>query len=693
MNSPASSPRKISFKAALLGLLLGTLLLTVGCIALAGYLASRRSIEAVKRQHYGLISLAVSREIQEFFKPAYRSLLEFQTLGGRGLLPLDDPGRLGALFAERMRYLPSLSWMSYSDLGTGRFVGVRRQAGGGIVLNQSLPAENAGRPREALIEADGTATPLETDLPAGYDPRPKPWFQGALRSPGVFWSEIYTFAEGERGISASVKCLSAATGEPIGVFTTDFSLSDITAFLDRIDPGRRRLIAAMTQTGDIFGFSSNPPVPANTVARLARAIPAAQREAMREGQSSFRAPLDFAGEEGEVVFTSSEVDGTFRLITGIGSPDVEFLGPLRENARLTLAIGVGALALAALASAVFARRLARTLAQINLELEEVGRFRLGAMPWAPSAVRELDHVHQAVDRMKAGLRSFGRYVPRQLVRSLLSEGIEARLGGEVRELTVFFSDIAGFTALSERMPPTALVERLGEYLEMISARLASEGGTIDKFMGDGVLAFFNAPHAVADHAARACRTACSVQHALAADEAAAARAPSAPAPLRTRIGLHTGEVLVGNIGTRERFAYTIIGDAVNLTSRLESLNKLYGTRILASEGTWSAARHLFEWRRLDRVAVYGRAGGTLVVELLGERGGVPDAVLAARDAYERGLDSYLAGKFAAAGRAFDKAAELRPDDLAARLLERRASYLAEQPPTGPWDGVFVAEHK
>ncbi len=679
--------RKTTFQAALLRLLLGTLLLTVGGIGVLVYYNSIRAIEALRKQHFQLISIAVAREVQEFFKPAYRTLFELQTLGERDLLPLDDPALLGALFAERIRYIPSVSWMSYSDLASGRFVGVWRSPRGSIVLNRSAPTENAGRPTEMVLNADGSSEPFEHELPGGYDPREKPWFRGALKSNGVFWSEIYTFAEGRRGISASLKCMDRKTGEPRGVLTADFFLDDITAFLSRIDPEHRRMLLALTQTGEVFGLSSTLIAPAKEAIRQMRQIAPSALQGMDAGHP-VTVPLNFPGEEGEMVFASSPVDGNFQLITGVGTPDAEFLGAVRANAQLTLVIGILALAAAAVASIILARRLGGMLGAISHELEEVGQFQLTPRPWRETSLREIDVVHDSVDRMKAGLRSFGRYVPRQLVRELLAQGTEARLGGETRELTVFFSDIAGFTGISEKMTPTQLVEQLGDYLALVTARLEEERGTIDKFMGDGVLAFFNAPQRVADHPRHACRAACALQRVLDATVGTAARPV-----FRTRIGLHTGEVLVGNIGTPERFAYTIIGDAVNLASRLESLNKAYGTRMLASEDLWRQVANDFEWRRLDRVAVYGRAAGTVVFELMGEKGTIAGPQLEARDAYERGLEAYFRRDFDGASREFRLAATLRPDDTAAPLLAERAARLQAVGVPADWNGVYVAAEK
>jgi len=293
--------------------------------------------------------------------------------------------------------------------------------------------------------------------------------------------------------------------------------------------------------------------------------------------------------------------------------------------------------------------------------------------------------------MKASLRSFGRYVPTELVRDVLARGEEARLGGETRCLSIQFSDIESFTHISEHMQPAEVVQSLAEYLDAMTSVVREHDGTIDKFMGDGIMAFWNAPNEVPDHAARACRAALAEQERL---RAMRARWEAAGKPaFRARIGLHVGEVVVGNIGTPERFAYTVIGDAVNLASRLEGLNKEYGTYILASEDLRTAAGATFEWRRLDHVAVVGRTEGTAVSELLGERGAVSAELLAARDLYEQALEAYCARRFVEAAAGFRRAAAARPGDRAAQVMAARAEELENQTLSDEWDAVYRSTSK
>ncbi|MDQ3622281.1 MAG: hypothetical protein M3463_07310 [Verrucomicrobiota bacterium] len=164
-------PAKVPFLVALLGLMLGSLLCTVGGIAVAAYLNGRRSTEDLKHQHYRLISQAVSLEVRRLVEPAQRILLEHQLLAARGLLPLGDPEQLGLWMAEGLRARSFLGWLSYSDAKTGRFVGAWRREDGSVVLNQSSPEVDEGRPHERIIEPDGQTRPINRDLQPGYDPR------------------------------------------------------------------------------------------------------------------------------------------------------------------------------------------------------------------------------------------------------------------------------------------------------------------------------------------------------------------------------------------------------------------------------------------------------------------------------------------------------------------------------------------
>ena len=262
-------------------------------------------------------------------------------------------------------------------------------------------------------------------------------------------------------------------------------------------------------------------------------------------------------------------------------------------------------------------------------------------------------------RQKQAIRSmFSRYMSEDVINHLLRHPEKVRLGGERRRLTVFFSDLANFTTLSESLPPEMVVNLLNDYLSEMTDIILQEQGTVDKFEGDAIMAFWGAPLPLDNHAVRACRAALRQQEALAKLNQ---RFQEKGWPLlQCRIGLHTGEAVVGNLGSQKRFDYTIIGDTVNLASRLEGLNKFYGTEILVSYSTAQECQGVIEFLELDWVVVKGRATLLAVFQPLGRHGELMSARMNARMAFAAGLRYYRRGEFDLAWQSFQEALQQRP---------------------------------
>ena len=253
------------------------------------------------------------------------------------------------------------------------------------------------------------------------------------------------------------------------------------------------------------------------------------------------------------------------------------------------------------------------------------RFELEPAP-TDAPLREVAEVMEGVERAKTSMRTLGKYVPMDLVRELYAANREPQLGGELVDLSMMFTDIEGFTGLSERLAPDALAVALGAYLEAMTAGVRSVDGTVDKFIGDAVMAFWNAPRRVPDHALRACRAVLACMKTTRALYASPAW--EGLPPLFTRYGVHTARVLVGHFGAPERFSYTALGDGVNLAARLEPLCKQYGVAALVSEAVVAAvARDLGQggagggmaFRRIDKVAVKGKQQAVRGLRAAGRR--------------------------------------------------------------------------
>jgi adenylate cyclase len=295
-------------------------------------------------------------------------------------------------------------------------------------------------------------------------------------------------------------------------------------------------------------------------------------------------------------------------------------------------------------------------------------------------------------RQKQAIRGmFAQYMSEVVISHLLQHPEKLKLGGERRRITLFFSDLAGFTTLSERLDPETVVALLNDYLSRMTEIILEEEGTVDKFEGDAIMAFWGAPLDQEDQAVLACRAA--LRQAAALHDLNRQFAAQGLPTLTLRIGLHTGEAIVGNLGSQKRFDYTVIGDTVNLASRLEGLNKFYGTAIMASQATVQECRDLLEFRELDWVAVKGRAAPVTVYEVMALKGELTPAQSAARHQFAQGLKLFRERAFAQAAQAFAAALVHLPEDGPAQLFRDLCQKFQESPPPADWDGVFRPDKK
>ena len=342
------------------------------------------------------------------------------------------------------------------------------------------------------------------------------------------------------------------------------------------------------------------------------------------------------------------------------------------------------------------RLISRPLLRLVGEAEEIRAFRLDQPVELRSPIQEVRLLAESMGRMKAGLRTFGLYVPKALARQLVASDTEPALGGERRAITVLFTDVVRFTDMAETTEPEALMRKLSVYFEELTHVLMANGATIDKYMGDAIMAFWNAPLEEPGHVARACRAALLTRPANAAlNRRWAAEGQEV---METRLGLHTGEAVVGNVGSSDRMNYTAIGATVNLAARLEGLNKAYGTWILVTEAIASQAASRFLLRTVDQVVPKGIAHPMRIYELRGALAAESDlpAALCASEPdrawcarWEQAYEAYLARAWEDALDAFRTLAGEMPDDPVAPLYVEWTARHKAAPPGPEWAGVEI----
>lgn len=421
---------------------------------------------------------------------------------------------------------------------------------------------------------------------------------------------------------------------------------------------------------------------------------------------------------GRTVFVGANAAGTFDSVaTPVGSPEPGVivhwtaLAQLRSGDTLAdLGRGAGLLALLGVVGAIgWSGRRGIGLRNPGLAAGAAVSLALGgsaagfffgvwfapALPVAGAAAAFTAVAVESFRSERARKREiqgwFGAYVSPAVVAQLVRNPDALKLGGERRELTVYFSDLAGFTTLSERLPPDQLVSLMNTFLEALSEEVLRHGCYLDKYIGDAIMAVFGSPEPLENHALAACRAALDSRQRLAVLNEQLAREHGVR--LGMRIGINTGDMIVGNVGSAKKRNYTVLGDAVNLASRLEGANKEFGTDILLGPATAAALGGALVTRPLAHLQVKGKAQAVEVHELVGEPGKLDASTEAFLAHYRAGYGAFGARRFAEAATALDAAVALRPSDFSATRYLEEARRLAVAPPPADWQPILKLESK
>lgn len=288
-------------------------------------------------------------------------------------------------------------------------------------------------------------------------------------------------------------------------------------------------------------------------------------------------------------------------------------------------------------------------------------------------------------------RIFSRYLNPIVVEQLIQDPEKIELEGKNYDVAIFFSDIKNFTSIAEKYSAKEVVKFLNEYFQLCSDIMLKYDAMIDKYIGDSIMALFGAPLEDKNKSIKACIAALEIQEQLKLFNRL--NGEKNKPIFETRIGINSGEAVIGNLGAAFHLDYTAIGDSVNLASRLEGLNKLYGTKIIISESVFNEAKEQIEVRELDLIQVKGKEIPIKVYELLGKKGSLSESEITHRDIFEIGLALYRIKDFERAKKQFEKALEIKKDDMASKLYIQRCINLSKQKLPENWNGIFIAEEK
>ncbi len=703
------TPARLSIRRALARLLAVSVLVPAALIWAVGRWTASASVEHLWGQTAERLTALVEQETRIHLETGTTALsMNDAALADRWVEAGDRRALLGYLLAG-LRANPHVTWYTFAG-ADGAYLSAYRDPGGTTRLTWREQEEEGTRYRDFVVEADGSWRALPEEV-KDYDPRRRAWYREALASDDAVWSKPFLFTSGPPGFILSRRARGTDDRE-VGVWAIEYEMSYVSGVLARSSFGQHGRNYLLTRDGSVIG---HPSAIGEDATREGWIV--AERDGRREIANAATHPdlwLRLAWERLAAAMPDAprrfelEVDDTTVLAVAapfrgghgmdwlviVAIPEGDILATIHRN-NLWAALAALAIALGFLAFGVTyaVRRLSHPLVRIAGDLREMARLETeGAPAIHDSVFQEVAQMVDARERMRGGLRSFQKYVPVDLVKQLLDRGEEARLGGAARDLTVLFTDVADFTRISEEIgEPRILVEALGDYLQVVGDVIAAEGGTVDKFIGDGVMAFWGAPVERPDHALRACEAAWAMEFRLDALRPAW-RAAGRPT-FETRYGINTGEVVVGNIGSADRMNYTVMGDVVNVASRLEGICKLYGVRIAIGPATQAAVAARFLTRPVDCVEAKGKRQAIVFHELLGPHGQVDEAVRHHARVHTEAFDRFLSRDFAGARAGFEEARRLAPHDLAASVLISRCDSCLANPPPPDWTAAARLDRK
>lgn len=546
--------------------------------------------------------------------------------------------------------------------------------------------------------------------PAAYDPRRRPWFTAARATAAVVKTDLYLFSStGALGLTMA----RSVPGPAGAVFGLDMTLDNLSGFLRAARIGASGSIFLFGTDGQLIAWPD-----AEKLTRVARTR-GGGREVVRAGVDDMGDPAATAvyalfRAQGMTPFGTRRmlVDGKAYLagvrsldeLSGRGNylaiiaNEKDFLDTARRMRLQGLLFAAGLLALGVPLLLFVSANIARTLGRLTEETERISRLEMDSTQTISSRIDEVDRLGDAVSHMRSALVSACRYLPRSLVRQFMCSGTVPHLGGERRDISLLFTDVQNFTTLSDDMPPEDLMAAMTEYIEIVGRAILQSEGTIDKFIGDSVMAFWNAPLSTENHVENACLAALRLSKA--SRELNERREASGGPVMRTRVGIHTGTAIVGNVGASDRMNYTALGPVVNLASRLEGLNKYYATSILVSRDVRDKARRNFLFRSVDVVVPKGVRTPLPIFELVGAmpQSAYPD-VAAPRERlgycsrWERAMTMYRTVRWEEALTEFTALREASPDDFVAAMYQQRVRRLLANKPGKDWKAVQKFMHK
>jgi adenylate cyclase len=541
------------------------------------------------------------------------------------------------LFKAALQELPQMDSV-YAGFENGAWLQVRRigdlndeqrerlraTPGATVAINLIRPAQSGELPMRRIFEDRQGNEVGQLDLwKYGYDARNRPWYRETMKADRPLVSSPYLAFS----IGAPVITISAPLrGKVPGILAADLKLDTFSDFVQEQRPGEHGIVLIFDSRGSLIAHPNFAQLVVDAMTHPSQGkLPNVQEINTGVVAAALRRSLGRDRYEGSIRDDQGR-DYLFRMAKfTLGEQynvNILLLAAQDDFAQNVRSLQFTGLLLATIAGAafipviwIFGSGMSRSLK--NITAQAVRLQKLAAPDPSPvaSRIKEIHELGGAMELAQRAIWSFAHFIPKEIVQRLIDNSISTELGGAREEITLVFTDVRDFTTIAESAEPDMLMHQTSRYFAVLTEAFLAEGGTVDKFIGDAVMVFWNAPNPQPDHVERACRAALAGR--TACEKLNSQFETEGLKPFFTRFGIHVGDAVVGNLGSTERMNYTALGNTVNLAARLEGLNKQFGTTILVSESVYLRAQHCFQFRPLESVLAKGMTKETRVFELVG----------------------------------------------------------------------------
>ena len=649
------------------------------------------------------ISETIMRQINAHLEPANKNGVVIKRLIENNVISSSTISFNESFFIEALETYPQFQSIYFGDENGDYFMTYRDENKHFVTKVITRTSEPKGL-RLIIRDSDHNLLSDKLSPDLSYDPRDRPWYIKTKEDKKPGWtSEYFLYTAREPGVTCTQPLFDSDMNY-IGAVGIDFKLNEINTFLKGLKIGESGISFICNDKGQIFAHPAKAPNkkfnikqsnktnhPKSPAEEALKNSP--ERQAIDEFFSCRKYKFNFE-HNGEHIIASfrplSEKLGK-QWILGIIVPEDDFIGSIARIHETTLLFSFWLLIIAGFLTSTLAKELTEPIQKAILEADRIQNLDFDGEIDLQSPITEIQNMSDTMNSMKKALSAFKKYVPSEIVKEVVLDKNEAKLEAQSNKITILFTDISGFSSIAEEADPQDLVYQLSEYFDCIATIIHNHNGTIDKYIGDSVMAFWGAPQPNENQAHDACLAALKIEKAI--DTLNSKWISEGKKAFITRIGINTGVSLIGNFGSSERFNYTAIGDSVNLANRLESLNKVYNSRIIVSESTEKEAGDNLIFRVLDIVAVKGRQQSVTVYQLLGTIEDKGSRILLRLSALsERALVHYLSSEWKEAEEKYETILKHYPEDKTAKMFISRCKNLMENPPSN-WDGVYRLTQK